>query len=83
VRGDSWLAICWICSIVPPFRRKVVIPVARKVWQRAGQAGLPGDGVAQVAAAFAAAPPERVAELLETLVTLGQARQTVDGRFVG
>jgi hypothetical protein len=35
------------------------------------------------AAAFAAAPPERVAELLETLVTLGQARQTAEGRFVG
>ena len=37
---------------------------------------------AQVAAAFAAAPPDRVAELLETLVTLGQARQTAEGRFV-
>ena len=38
---------------------------------------------AQVAAAFAAAPPDRVAELLETLVTLGQARGTAEGRFVG
>ena len=38
---------------------------------------------AQVAAAFAAAPPERVAELLETLVTLGQARETDKGWFVG
>jgi hypothetical protein len=38
---------------------------------------------AQVAAAFAAAPPERVAELLETLVTLGQAHQTGEGFFVG
>jgi hypothetical protein len=38
---------------------------------------------AQVAAAFAAAPTDRVAELLETLVTLGQARQTAEGRFVG
>ena len=38
---------------------------------------------AQVAAAFAAAPPDRAAELLETLVTLGQARQTTDGRFAG
>jgi hypothetical protein len=38
---------------------------------------------AQAAAAFAAAPPERVAELLETLVTLGQARPTAEGRFVG
>ena len=37
---------------------------------------------AQVAAAFAAAPPERVAELLETLVMLGQARETADGWFV-
>ena len=36
----------------------------------------------QVAAAFADAPAERVAELLETLVTLGQARSNVDGRFV-
>ena len=27
--------------------------------------------------------PDRVAELLETLVTLGQARQTAEGRFVG
>ena len=38
---------------------------------------------AQVAAAFAAAPPERVAELLETLVMLGQARVTDEGWFVG
>jgi hypothetical protein len=37
----------------------------------------------QVAAAFAAAPADRVAELLETLVTLGQARALDDGRFVG
>jgi hypothetical protein len=37
---------------------------------------------AEVAAAFAAAPPERVAELLETLVTLGQARQTDEGWFM-
>jgi hypothetical protein len=34
-------------------------------------------------AAQVAAPPERVAELLETLVTLGQARQAADGWFVG
>ena len=38
---------------------------------------------AEVAAAFAAAPPERVAELLETLVTLGQARETDKGWFAG
>ena len=38
---------------------------------------------AQVAAAFDAAPSERVAELLETLVMLGQARQMAEGRFVG
>ena len=38
---------------------------------------------AQVAAAFATAPTERVAELLETLVMLGQARLTAKGRFVG
>jgi hypothetical protein len=37
----------------------------------------------KVAAAFDAAPAERVAELLETLVTLGQARMTADGWFVG
>jgi hypothetical protein len=31
----------------------------------------------------AVAPPDRVAELLETLVTPGQARQAAEGRFVG
>ena len=36
---------------------------------------------AEVAAAFAAAPPDRVAELLETLVTLGQARAVADERY--
>ena len=36
---------------------------------------------AQVAATLTAAPPERVAELLETLVTLGQARAVDEGRF--
>jgi hypothetical protein len=35
----------------------------------------------QDAAAFATAPPERVAELLETLVTLGQARGVADGQY--
>ena len=51
---------------------------------RGALASLAGPASAsQVAAAFAAAPPERVAELLETLVTLGQARQTAEGRFVG
>jgi len=35
----------------------------------------------QVAAALAAAPPDRVAELLETLVTLGQARGGADGMY--
>jgi hypothetical protein len=38
---------------------------------------------AQVAAAFAVAPPDCVAELLETLVTLGQVQLTAEGRFVG
>ena len=38
---------------------------------------------AEIAAAFAAAPPERVAELLETLVTLGQARGTEGGYTSG
>ncbi len=37
---------------------------------------------AQIAAAFAGAPPDRVAELLETLVTLGQARSHANGGFV-
>ena len=37
---------------------------------------------AEIAAAFTAAPPERVAELLETLVTLGQG-ETAEGLFVG
>jgi hypothetical protein len=37
---------------------------------------------AQVAAAFTAAPVDRIAELLETLVTLGQARETDKGWFV-
>ncbi len=42
---------------------------------RAALAALPGPATAaQAAAAFVAAPVERVAELLETLVTLGQAR---------
>jgi hypothetical protein len=51
---------------------------------RTALAALAGPAsAAQVAASFAAAPPERVAELLETLVTLGQARQTAEGRFVG
>ena len=50
--------------------------------RRAGELAGPASA-AQVAAAFAAAPAERVAELLETLVTLGQARQTDEGRFVG
>ena len=38
---------------------------------------------AEVAAAFTAAPPDRVAELLETLVTLGQARGTEGGYTSG
>ena len=38
---------------------------------------------AEVAAAFTAAPPDRVAELLETLVTLGQARGTEGGYASG
>jgi len=50
------------------------MPVARKVWQRAWSAQV---------AAFAAAPADRVAELLETLVTLGEARQMADGWFMG
>ena len=36
---------------------------------------------AQAAAAFSAAPPELVAELLETLVTLGQARGVADRQY--
>jgi hypothetical protein len=37
---------------------------------------------AQAAAAFIAAPLDRAAELLETLVTLGQTCAMVDGRLV-
>ena len=33
-------------------------------------------------AQFTAVAVDRIAELLETLVTLGQARQTAEGRFV-
>jgi hypothetical protein len=35
----------------------------------------------QVAAAFGDAPSERVAELLETLASLGQEQMREDGRF--
>jgi hypothetical protein len=59
---------------------------------RLGRSGVPGAPCWRawpsrrarptVAAAFTAAPPERVAELLETLATLGQARSNADGRFV-
>ena len=49
---------------------------------RAALAALPGPATAaQVAAAFAPAPVERVAELLETLVTLGQARGVGEARY--
>jgi hypothetical protein len=41
------------------------------------------SALAQVAVTFAAAPPERVAELLETPITLCKTRQTAEGRFVG
>jgi len=33
VRGDSWAAIRWAASIVPPLSKKTVIPVARNEWQ--------------------------------------------------
>ena len=33
VFGDTWPAIRWACSSVPPFDRYAVIPVARNVWQ--------------------------------------------------
>jgi hypothetical protein len=50
---------------------------------RAALAALGGPAsAAQVAATFAGAPPDRVAELLETLVTLGQARSNADGGYV-
>ena len=51
--------------------------------QRRADKPSPPTSAAQIAAVFAAAPAERVAELLETLVTLGQARQTIEGRFMG
>jgi hypothetical protein len=95
VRGDSWLTIYWACSMCPTILQvggdaggparcdsrwfRAIRPVGRTILARlAGPAN-----AAQVAGAFAAAPPDRVAELLETLVTLGQARQTVEARFVG
>ena len=34
IRGDSWFAICCTRSIVPPFWRGVVMPVARNIWQQ-------------------------------------------------
>jgi hypothetical protein len=37
----------------------------------------------QLAAAFEGARPARVAELLETLASLGQARRIGEGQFVG
>lgn len=37
----------------------------------------------QIAAGFTGARPARVAELLETLVGLGQARRLESGEFVG
>jgi len=48
--------------------------------RRAGKPS-PPTSAAQIAAVFAAAPAERVAELLETLVTLGQARDLANGQF--
>jgi hypothetical protein len=30
VRADSWDAICWAISSLPPFLRYAVMPVARK-----------------------------------------------------
>ena len=32
VRGDSCAAIAWVFSMVPPFSKYAVMPVARKVW---------------------------------------------------
>jgi hypothetical protein len=50
---------------------------------RAALVALGGPASAtEVAAAFTDAPADRVAELLEMLVTLGQARSNADGRFV-
>jgi hypothetical protein len=40
------------------------------------------SALVQVAVAFSAAPPDRVADLQETLVTLSKARRTAEGRFV-
>ena len=51
---------------------------------RAALAALGGPAsAAEVAAAFAAAPTDRVAELLETLVTLGQAQGAEGGYTLG
>ena len=47
VRGDSWPAIAWALSTVPPLSRYAVMPVARKVWQQvvgyAATGALPGS----------------------------------------
>jgi hypothetical protein len=70
-----------------------VAPLARQTWPktlaeqaRAVRLAL-ADGVPvtveSLAASFQRAPRERVAELLETLVSLGQAQRLADGRFVG
>ena len=49
---------------------------------RAGEPLTGEDKTVQVATRFDGAPAGRITELLETLVTLGQAEQTEDGRFV-
>ena len=47
VRRDSWAAIAWAFSIVPPFSRYAVMPVARNVWQQ-----VPTDRLADFARRF-------------------------------
>ena len=63
--------------------------LSRKVWARrvaTTPAALVGIGsaasVAEVAKCFTRANKERVEELLDTLASLGKARELADGRFV-
>jgi hypothetical protein len=39
VRGDSCAAMVWAFSMVPPFSRQAVMPVARNVWQHVEEGG--------------------------------------------
>ena len=78
---------CGMLCIPPPSDVNHLAPWPTRMAEqaqavRAALTALGGPAfAAQVAAAFASAPPDRVAELLETLVTLGPARAVADGRY--